>query len=159
MSLRPLASFFPLRAVLGSSSPCYRRYLLEYAIGVVLALAIGLFATLVGFDRDRTFYPTVTVVIASYYALFAVVGGAPRELWLETAFIAAFAGLAVAGFKKSLWFVVAALFLHGVFDLVHGKLVENPGVPVWWPGFCLAYDLGAAGYLAMLLRRSNTRNP
>lgn len=148
-----------MRTAQGSSSPFYRRRLLEYAAGVVLALAIGLFATFVGFDKDRAFYPTVTVVIASYYALFAVVVGAARELWFETAFIAAFAGLAVAGFKKSLWLVVAALFLHGVLDLVHGKLVGNPGMPMWWPGFCLAYDLGAAGYLAMLLRRPRLCNP
>lgn len=33
-------------------------------------------------------------------------------------------------------------------------LIVNPGVPVWYRGFCLAYDLVAAGYLAALLIRS-----
>jgi hypothetical protein len=28
-------------------------------------------ATVVGFDRERAFYPTVMIVIASYYVLFA----------------------------------------------------------------------------------------
>jgi hypothetical protein len=35
-------------------------------VGVVLAFTLGLMATAVGLDRDRAFYPTVTMVIASY---------------------------------------------------------------------------------------------
>jgi hypothetical protein len=31
-----------------------------------------------------------------------------------------------------------AVAAHGGFDLVHGHLISNPGVPVWWPPFCLA---------------------
>jgi hypothetical protein len=34
------------------------------------------------------------------------------------------------------------------FDFVHGYLVTNPGVPFWWPPFCLAYDVTAAAALA-----------
>jgi hypothetical protein len=49
--------------------------------------------------------------------------------------------------------VVAALAAHGIFDFFHPHLLINPGVPVWWPGFCLTYDVTAAGYLAWLLRR------
>jgi hypothetical protein len=40
---------------------------MEYAIGIVLALVVSGGAALVGFDRDRAFYPTLLVVIASYY--------------------------------------------------------------------------------------------
>jgi hypothetical protein len=47
--------------------------------------------------------------------------------------------------------VAAALALHGVFDLVHGSLIANPGVPLWWPAFCSTYDVAAAGYLAWLI--------
>jgi hypothetical protein len=42
---------------------------------------------------------------------------------------------------------VGALAGHGVFDVLHGEVLENAGVPVWWPAFCLAYDLGAAASL------------
>jgi hypothetical protein len=41
-------------------------------VGSFLALGVELLATAVGFDRDRAFYPTMTIVIASYSALFAV---------------------------------------------------------------------------------------
>ena len=47
---------------------------MEYAVGLVLALLVSSFARLVGFDRDRSFYPVVLIVIASYYVLFAVMG-------------------------------------------------------------------------------------
>jgi hypothetical protein len=122
-------------------------------VGAVLALAVGLFASLVGLDRDRAFYPTVVIVIVLYYALFAVMGGAMQALLVELVAIAAFVGAAVAGFKRSAWLVVAALAAHGIFDFVHARLISNPGVPMWWPEFCMAYDLVAAAYLALLLCR------
>ena len=126
-------------------------------VGAVLALAVGLFGTTVGLDRERGFYPTVTIVIASLYALFAVMGASTNTLLLESAAGAVFLAVAVAGFRLSLWLVVFALAAHGVFDLVHGRLISNPGVPVWWPAFCLTYDLTAAAYLAWLLKMDRIR--
>lgn len=125
-----------------------------FLIGAVLALAVGLSATFFGLDRDRAFYPTVMMVVASYYALFAVMGGSAHALAAESVVIVAFLGASVAGFRTSLWLVVAALAAHGVFDFIHGQMIANPGVPVWWPAFCLSFDLVAAAYLAWLLLRS-----
>jgi hypothetical protein len=127
---------------------------MSYLIGASLALVVGVLATWIGFDRDRAFYPTVMIVIASYYVLFSVMGGSSQSLLTECVVLAPFLVAAVAGFKKTLWLVVAALAGHGVLDFVHPHLIYNPGVPVWWPNFCLAYDLVAAGYLATLLIRS-----
>jgi hypothetical protein len=66
-------------------------------VGALIASAVGLFATVLGLDRDRAFYPVVMIVIAS------------------------------------------------------------SGVPVWWPEFCLTYDLTAAAYLAWLLTSGRIR--
>lgn len=122
-------------------------------IGIVLALAVGIvFGRVVGFDRDRSFYPTVTVVVASYYCLFAAMGASSSALLVETAVAAAFVAAAVAGFRASLWIVAVALAAHGLLDASHGQLISNPGVPPWWPDFCATFDLAAAGYLAWLLR-------
>jgi hypothetical protein len=129
----------------------------EVFIGAGLALSVGLSATFLGLDRDRAFYPTVMIVIASYYGLFAVMSGSVQALALESIAIVAFLAASIAGFKWSLWLVVAALATHGVFDFVHGQLIANPGVPLWWPIFCLAYDVVAAAYLAWLLSRSKVR--
>jgi hypothetical protein len=126
-------------------------------VGACLAFAVGIFATVVRLDRDRAFYPTVAIVIASLYSLFAVMGGSTRALVLESLVGVGFVALAVMGFRTSLWVVAAALGAHGVFDLVHGAVISNPGVPHWWPAFCLTYDAAAAGYLAWLIISRRTR--
>lgn len=126
-------------------------------VGALLAFAVGLFATVSGLDRDRAFYPTVAIVIASYYCLFAVMGASTRALVLESLVAGAFLAVAILGFRSSLWVVVIALGAHGVFDLAHGTVISNPGVPSWWPAFCLTYDATAAGYLAWLLTSGRIR--
>ena len=126
---------------------------MAYLVGAFLALAVSGAATLLRLDRDRAFYPTVMAVIASYYALFAVMGGSVHALGVETAVIIVFLAASIVGFKYSLWFVVAGLAAHGIFDAFHDQVIANPGVPAWWPQFCLAYDVVAAGYLAYLLLR------
>jgi hypothetical protein len=126
-------------------------------VGALLAFAVGLFATGLGLDRDRAFYPVVTIVVASYYALFAVMGGSTQALVLESLAFAVFVAVAASGFRSSLWIVVVALAAHGLFDFSHGAVISNPGVPRWWPGFCLTYDVTAAAYLAWLLKSGHTR--
>jgi hypothetical protein len=124
-----------------------------YLVGVLLALAVAVFARVVGLDRDRAFYPTVLVVVASCYDLFAVMGGSTQALYAELATTGVFLVAVVFGFKRNLWIVAAALAGHGLFDLVHPHLVDNPGVPAWWPSFCMAYDLAAAAGLGWLLQQ------
>ena len=131
---------------------------LPYVIGIVLSAGVALFARKVGLDRDRAFYPTVMIVIASYYVLFAAMTGSVQTVLAESVVMSVFVAAAVAGFKSSAWIVVAALALHGVFDAFHGRVLENPGVPAWWPAWCLAYDVGAAAGLAWLLRRGLVAN-
>lgn len=120
-------------------------------------MAVGMFARLSGLDRDRAFYPTVAIVVASYYCLFAVMGASTRALALETLAAGAFLAAAVIGFRSSLWVAVIALGGHGVFDLVHGAVISNPGVPGWWPAFCSSYDVAAAAFLAWLLASGRVR--
>jgi hypothetical protein len=124
-----------------------------FLIGIALACATCVMASLSGLDRDRAFYPTVLCVVAHYYALFAVLGGSIRSLVLESVVIAGFLLAALAGFKWTLWLVVAGLAGHGLFDFVHRHVISNPGVPPWWPSFCLAYDVTAALGLGWLLAR------
>ena len=122
-------------------------------IGIGLGLAVCILGTMIGLDRDRAFYPTITIVIASYYALFAIMGGSVHALAIESIAIAAFLLISIVGFKTNLWLIVGALCAHGVFDFVHDKLIADPGVPSWWPAFCLTFDLVAGAYLATLIVR------
>lgn len=124
---------------------------MEYAAGVILAITVGIFASAIGFDKERSFYPTVLIVIATYYLLFAAMAKSMDALVAETLPVLLFTSAAALGFRRNPWIVVAALAVHGVFDLIHHAVIANPGVPAWWTGFCLAFDLAAAAYLALLL--------
>ena len=130
--------------------------MLPLVIGLCLSVVVALFARAVGFDRDRAFYPAVLIVIASYYVLFAAMSGSIAVVVRELIVMAPFVAVAVAGFRGSAWLVVIGLAAHGVQDAVHGQLVANAGVPAWWPAWCLAYDVGAAAALALLMRREQS---
>jgi hypothetical protein len=132
---------------------------MPYVIGMVLALAVSVFATVIRLDRDGAFYPTLLMVIASYYVLFAVMGGSVHVILVELLITSAFVLVAALGFRRSLWLVAAAFAAHGVLDGIHGRVVANPNVPIWWPAFCLAYDIAAAAYLAWTLMRSTSSRP
>jgi hypothetical protein len=120
-------------------------------IGIVIALAVSGYATVLRLDRDRAFYPTVLVITATYYVLFAVIGGASRVVVIETLVAGGFVMAASLGFRRDLWLVCAGLVAHAVLDMFHTRVVANPGMPAWWPAFCLAFDVAAAAYLAWRL--------
>lgn len=125
-------------------------------IGFLVALAVCTFTLLVGFTRDRAFYPTVLIVVASYYVLFAVMGESTSAILVETLIMAGFTAVAVMGFKATPWLIVAGLAGHGLIDCFHGHVVTNPGVPDYWPAFCASYDVTAAAFLAWLILRRNS---
>ena len=126
---------------------------MEYLVGVVLARVVAAFAAMVRFDRDRSFYPTVLIVIASYYVLFAVMGASGRILVAELVAASGFLLFAVLGFRRNLWLAAIAITGHGVFDFVHHWFIDNPGMPRWWPGFCGAFDVIFGAALAVYLAR------
>ena len=74
---------------------------MEYLVGLLLALGVAGGATTVGLDRGRAFYPTVAVVVASYYILFAVMGASNKALGLEIAAASGFSFVAVLGFIRT----------------------------------------------------------
>ena len=133
---------------------------MDYLVGAGLALVVGAFAMLTGLDRDRAFYATVLIVVASYYILFAAMAGSGPALAGESVALVLFAGLAVIGFRTSSWWIAAGLAAHGLFDFFRGGLIANPGVPPWWPGFCMAFDVVAGAWVALLLlRRGDLSSP
>lgn len=113
---------------------------MEIAIGVILALSACGLGVVAGFERDRAFYPVMLIVIASYYDLYAVIGGDGDVLGVELAISLAFVALAVLGFKVNLWLTVAGLLGHAALDCFHGHVVTNTGLPNWWPMFCASFD-------------------
>lgn len=109
--------------------------------GILLAAGIAALAKFTRFDEDRSFYSTVLVIIASYYVLFAVLGGSGTALVWELVIAVAFSIVAVIGALFLPTLVGAGIIAHGLFDLVHDVIVENSGVPIWWPSFCGSVDV------------------
>jgi len=132
---------------------------MAYAAGIALAFIVVCFGRVTGLARDQAFYPTLVIIVASYYVLFALMAGSPRALVVESIVMSAFVLGAVIGFKRSPWLVIACLGAHGVFDVFHDSISANPGVPAWWPAFCLSFDVGAAGLLAWLSIRAQLSAP
>lgn len=130
--------------------------MLPLIIGTLAAVAVGVFAHAVGYDRDRAFYATVLTVVGMLYVLFAVMAGG-RGLLPELVFFATFAAMAAVGFKWSMWIVAAGLALHGLFDFVRYYSLAAPGAPSWWPAFCGSYDVVAAVGLGLLMLAQRSR--
>jgi len=113
--------------------------MLPITIGAILAVAIAFLARVTGFDRDRSYYAVVLIVISTYYVLFACI---VNEAIVAEIFVATiFSAIAIAGAFRSPLLLGIGLFMHGVFDLVHGYIISNSGVPVWWPSFCASIDV------------------
>jgi hypothetical protein len=102
---------------------------MEYLIGLILSLGVAGSAAAIGFDRERAFYPTVLIVIASYYVLFAAMEASRRTLIIEIIVAGGFLLVAVLSFRKNFWLIVAALIGHGIFDFIHRFFIDNPSVP------------------------------
>jgi hypothetical protein len=124
-------------------------------VGVLLAVGVAALGKLTRFDEDRSFYSTVLVIIASYYVLFAVLGGSGHALVWELVVAVAFSSAAIIGALYAPMLVGIGITTHGLFDLVHDVLIENSGVPTWWPGFCGSIDV-ALGLWVIAITRSRT---
>jgi hypothetical protein len=126
---------------------------LDIVIGLGGAVFVALFGGIVELDRERAFYPTLLIVIALYYVLFAAMEPSRQALVPELIVAAVFMAVAVWGFRGNLWIVAAGILAHGAQDFVHSMIVTNPGVPTWWPGFCGSIDIALAAWLGVLIVR------
>ena len=132
---------------------------MPYLIGVVLGIVVVALMTITGFERDRAAWPVVVIVVATYYVLFAVMAGDRKALIEETGVALVFTVIAILGFKRSAWWVVAGLLGHGVFDFVRGHMIVNPGVPSYWPAFCGSIDVAMSAWVAWRVSRRGASAP
>lgn len=64
------------------------------------------------FDKERSFYPVVLIVIVTYYLLFAAMAKSTEALAAEAFPALIFAVAAALGFRRTPWSVVTDLGLH-----------------------------------------------
>ena len=104
--------------------------MIEHLAGGLLALDVGLSASSFGFDKDRSFYPVILIVVASYYVLAAAIAGSNIAFSSELAVFLVFLGVAVIGSKRRPLLVAAGLIAQGIYEIFHSHIVDNPGVPI-----------------------------
>ncbi len=121
-------------------------------VGLLLAVGIAALAKLTRFDEDRSFYSTVLIIIASYYVLFALLDSSTHALVSELVIAVAFSTVAIIGALFLPTLVGIGIIAHGLFDLVHDGLIENSGVPSWWPSFCGSIDVLLGIWVVFLTR-------
>lgn len=131
---------------------------MEYLVGIFIAAGVVAIGHFVGFGRERSFYSTVLIFVGSYYVLFAAMAENHHAIHVEILGALVFLIIAIIGFQRDMRFVAAGLIGHGIFDVfVHQRMINNPGVPIWWPGFCAACDVALGVWLFFTLKRSQLR--
>jgi len=93
------------------------------------------------------FLVLMPLVYVARYLFASTGGGANSWLWIELLGTAIFIALAVLGVKRSPWFLVIGMVLHGLaWDAWHYR--NSTYIPDWYVIACLAVDLSIGAYVA-----------
>lgn len=130
--------------------------MLPLLIGAGLAIVLAIGARITRSDQDRSFYPTILIVIATYYVLFAFISS--ESIVEEIVVAAVFSIAAIAGGIMLPALVGAGILLHGVFDFVRPLFISNSGVPAWWPAFCGGVDILLGAWVIWLSFKGAAQN-
>jgi hypothetical protein len=107
-------------------------------------------------------YSLSLLTLPGIYAFFALQAGEPavgfKEMIYGVPYVVAGIVFAFVSVRHSAVVVGAFWLLHGLYDLAHGQLIANPGIPDWYPIFCFAVDLVIGLYLLWLSRRITHAN-
>lgn len=136
--------------------PAMHSILVALMAGLGLALAGLAGMRLVGLHADRGAHSVVLIAIAAFYVVFAGEHGQAGEIAFQSLLALVFTALALLGYRRSLWWVVAGLAVHGIYDIAFHGHGANPA-PAWWGPFCLGVDVMLALGLAVWIRRGAVR--
>ena len=123
--------------------------------GATVGVLTIVFARLI--RGERWVYSVGLLTLPSLYACFALRAGeqavAVREMIYGIPYVVAGLVFTFVGVRQSAIVVGLLWLLHGLYDLVHGRLITNPGVPGWYPIWCCVVDVVIGSYLLWLARR------
>lgn len=128
-------------------------------VALTLGIIIAFIAIAMAKDLElppRAFAVSL-VALPGVYMLFALSVGDMAALGLELAYGLPYFVFGYVcftrGFKGSGFVVTALWIIHAAYDVYHHALVDNAGVPGWYPAFCLGFDLMMVVYLTRLVAR------
>lgn len=102
-------------------------------------------------------YGIALAVLPAIYILFALLAGDGAAMGWEFLFGLPFFIMAYfcakRGFHYSGLAVLGLWIAHAAYDVYHSALVDNAGVPGWYPALCFAFDLVIVVYLFMAVTK------
>jgi hypothetical protein len=128
-------------------------------IEALIGAAVGVLTiVLARFIRgERWLYSLGLLALPGIYAFFALQAGelavGVKEMIYGVPFVVAGLVFALVSVRQSAAVVGVFWLLHGLYDLAHGQLITNTGVPGWYPIFCFVVDIVIGSYLLWLSRR------
>ena len=128
-------------------------------IAALIGTAVGVLTIVAArFIRgERWLYALGLLTLPALYACFAVRVGEPavgvKEMIYGAPYVIAGLVFAFVSVRRSAVVVGALWLLHGLYDLVHSRLITNTGVPDGYPAFCFVVDAVVGSYLLWLSRR------
>lgn len=133
-------------------------------IAALIGVAVGILTIVVArvIRGQRWMYALGLLTLPSLYAYFALRAGEPavgmKEMIYGLPFLVAGLIFALVSVRKSAMVVGALWILHGLYDLAHGHILTNAGVPDGYPVFCFSVDVVVGAYLLWLARRIPNAN-
>ena len=129
--------------------------MIEALVGAAVGVLTIAFARFI--RGERRLYSLGLLALPGLYAFFALRAGEPavgvKEMVYGIPFVVAGLVFASVSVRRSAVVVGAFWLLHGLYDLVHSRLITNAGVPGWYPVFCFVVDAVVGAYLLWLSRR------
>ena len=134
--------------------------MIEALVGAAVGVLTIVFARIV---RGQSWvYSIGLLTLPSLYASFALQAGeqavGAKEMIYGIPYVVGGLVFAFVSVRQSALIVGALWILHGLYDLIHGQLIANPGVPVWYPVFCFTVDVVVGAYVLWLSRRIPNAN-
>lgn len=120
----------------------------SYLLGLGLALMTCLLLWPLDPGTARGVVSHLVTLIGSVYVGFALAAPERMSVARQVTGCAGFFGLALAGLWLSAWYLVAALVLHGLWDLAHHREHEHGTMPRWYVPACASYDWVVAAFVA-----------
>jgi hypothetical protein len=101
---------------------------METSVRLAIPLLVGLFATLIGFDRfrNRAFFPLMAIIIAAYFKLLFVTGSAIFALSVEGTVLVALLTASAFGKTPDFGVIFDRLAGHGLFDVASSSPKASP---------------------------------
>lgn len=135
------------------------RFEIAVTVGVLGAIGLVLIARSLAPRRELLVYGVGLGITAVAYVVFGLQRGAPADhLGLELVGAGLYGIAAVLGTRR--WPAVLAFgwTAHVAWDLFFHYATGPAFAPVWYPWFCVGFDLSLGGYIAgLVITRQHVR--